>query len=292
MNRILTIATALAACAAISPVADAQLVRIGPFGGVSVRAPFVSVDTLPFGGGARVRAPFTSVDTRLFARPYYGYRYGNAYPVAPVYPAPVYTTPAYPQPAYPQPAYPQPAYPQPAYPQPAYPQTTNPQAASPQSGDYQSARPSVAPEDLPRRLRGSAQQLKRSLSLRRNDSDVWLDYLDPDRIIATLDQGGSPTALRDLVRNYDGIVGNGSLGSIRAAAGFSETRRLLRQLVDSPEAPRTIDRQPVQPAQADSEPVPAPGGPTPATPVKPAEAGGAKTPEALPLPPQPTPTPL
>lgn len=57
--------------------ANAQLVRVGPLGGVSVRLPFVSVDTLPLGGGASVRAPFTSVDTGLYSRGYGGLRYGG-----------------------------------------------------------------------------------------------------------------------------------------------------------------------------------------------------------------------
>lgn len=55
--------------------ADAQILRIGPRGGVSVRAPFVSVDVSPW-GGTRVRAPFTSVDTtdRYYRAPGgYGY---------------------------------------------------------------------------------------------------------------------------------------------------------------------------------------------------------------------------
>ena len=55
--------------------ADAQILRIGPHGGVSVRVPFVSVDVSPW-GGTRVRAPFTSVDTadRYYMAPGgYGY---------------------------------------------------------------------------------------------------------------------------------------------------------------------------------------------------------------------------
>lgn len=42
--------------------ADAQIVRIGPWGGVSVRAPFVRVEVSPY-GDTYVRAPFTEVQT-------------------------------------------------------------------------------------------------------------------------------------------------------------------------------------------------------------------------------------
>ncbi len=108
MKRLLTSTIGCLACVAMAPVAEAQMVRVGPFGGVSVRAPFVSVDTLPFGGGTRVRAPFVSVNTRGFAYGYgYGYRpYGPVFydPVVPVYRVPVYTPPLYPDVVYPVPS--------------------------------------------------------------------------------------------------------------------------------------------------------------------------------------------
>jgi hypothetical protein len=44
---------------------QAQIVRWGPDGTVSIRAPFVDVDVAP-GGNTRVRAPFTAVDTPGF----------------------------------------------------------------------------------------------------------------------------------------------------------------------------------------------------------------------------------
>ena len=55
--------------------AQAQIVRWGPDGGVSIRAPFVNVDVGP-GGSTRVRAPFTAVDTPGFRSfvPRYEYR--------------------------------------------------------------------------------------------------------------------------------------------------------------------------------------------------------------------------
>jgi hypothetical protein len=156
------------------------------------------------------------------------------------------------------------------YTTPVYPQATAPQ----NDLDLSSARPVVPAEQLADRLRAAAQQLRRSLSLRRNDADVWLDYLDPDRIVATIDQGGDGSGLADLLRNYDGVVGNRALASIRTASGFSQTHQLLRQFVQSAgqqAAPRPTP-QPTPPQQA-----PAP------------EASQQGEPEELPLPPQPTP---
>lgn len=44
----------------IAAPCEAQFFRVGGFGGVRVRAPFVSVNVGPY-GGTRVVAPFTSV---------------------------------------------------------------------------------------------------------------------------------------------------------------------------------------------------------------------------------------
>jgi hypothetical protein len=280
MNRFLTSAIGCMACVSMASVAEAQMVRIGPFGGVSVRAPFVSVDTLPFGGGTRVRAPFTSINTRAYAYGYgYGYRpyrydyyrpYGPVFydPVMPVYPVPVYTPPLYPDVVYP---------------------ITDSVAAS---------------GGLPERLRASALQLKRSLSLRRDDSDVWLNYLAPDRIVQTIDEGAAPGSLSDLLRNYEGVTGNASLVSIRGARGFSETYRLLRAFVSSPadsstpKAAKTTnesDAKTILVPQAVSKPDLETKQPTPAAPLRPAGNGEdqdvKQEKEELPLPP-PAPTPL
>ncbi len=276
MNRLLTSAIGCLLCVSMASVAEAQLVRVGPFGGVSVRAPFVSVDTLPFGGGARVRAPFVSVDTRAYAYGYgYGYRpyrydyyrpYGpSSYdPIVPVYRAGLpcrFTRHRFIRDV-------------------VYP-TPDSVAASGAS---------------PERLRASALQLKRSLSLRRDDSDVWLDYLAPDRIVQTIDTGAAPGSLSDLLLNYEGVTGNASLMSIRAASGFSETYRLLRAFVSSP-ADASTPRAAKATNESDSSTtlVPDPASerrePTPAAPLRDAGDGDNQAKEELPLPP-PAPTPL
>jgi hypothetical protein len=266
MNRILGSAVSVAAIAILATPSNAQIVRVGPGGAVSVRAPFVSVDTLPYGGGTRVRAPFTSVDTRLYASPFYGYGYDYGYRYA----APPGMIPAYPVP----PLYATPAYPSP-YGRPVYPQ-----AIAPSYRGESSARP-AAGGSLSEQLRAAAQQLSSSLAQRRDDADVWLDYLAPQRIVETIDRGGDPASLQELLRNYDGVVGSGSLGSIRASSGFSQTHELLQQFVASAAPDGTVGREPkpAPPVQRAVEP-----DQQPEPPAKP-------TPEALPLPPKPMPLP-
>ena len=89
------------------------------------------------------------------------------------------------------------------------------------------------PENLNESLRASATRLSASLSRRRNDGEIWLDYLSPGKIIQAIDQGLPPESLRELMRSYDGIVGNPDLASVASADGFARTRQLLRQWIDS-----------------------------------------------------------
>jgi hypothetical protein len=212
----------------MTQVANAQFVRVGPAGGVRVRAPFVAVDVLPFGGGTRLRAPFTAVDTGF----YRSYRFApaplviGAIPVLVPYPYATIAVPAYPGFVYP------PEYLS-YYPEVVYPETGIPPRIGP-GGVYRSARPGVIPP-LPERLRDAAERLARTLSL-REDGDVWLNYLGPQRIIENVDYSWSPETVHDLIINYDGVVTNGRLGSIQYARGFAETRDLLRQYLQTPEA--------------------------------------------------------
>ncbi len=109
----------LVVCSSGIMVAEAQVVRVGPRGGVRIRAPFASVDVLPYGGGTRVRAPFTAVDTGYYRYgvgvPYYYAARPRYYSARPRH----YAVPAYPvQPLLAVPAYPAPVYPEAVYPAP------------------------------------------------------------------------------------------------------------------------------------------------------------------------------
>ncbi len=277
MRRFVQVATCLVSLVIVDS-AQAQLVRVGPFGGVNISVPFVSVDVLPFGGGTRVRAPFTSVDTRLYAyapyfgRPaFYGSGYYGHYHYPPIYPEPIHPAPGYGWnvPAYPPPAYLHPAYPHPEYLQPEYPQYSDHDPAyAAQAGSESSVE----------QLRMSAMQLSHSFSTRRDDADIWLDYLRPEEIIATIDRGDSLRSLSELLKNYDGVAGNSELTSIWSIDGFWQTHRLLRELIQSsrsvpanPSAPgeptlaeplpaESSAKEPVPPATGEKEamPVPAP----------------------------------
>ena len=207
--------------------AEAQVVVVGPVGGVRVRAPFVSVDVLPFHRGTRLRVPYAAIDTGF----YRSYRrlppVAGFFPLPVPYPYAVAAAPAYPViavPAYPGVVYPQiPSY---EYPRVIYPNVEV--ARQPfYDGVISSSRPRLE-LPLPERLRTAAETLARTLSL-REDGDVWLNYLGPQRIIENVDYSHPASELQDLIINYDGVVSNGTLGSIQYARGFAASRDLLRQ---------------------------------------------------------------
>jgi len=110
---------------------------------------------------------------------------------------------------------------------------------------------STPPRNLPEALRASANRLSISLSRRRDDSDVWLDYLAPGRIISTIDRGLPVESISDLLKNFDGVVGNPELRLVAAADGFESTRRLLRQWLET--APATEPGSIVAPPPSQSE---------------------------------------
>ncbi len=238
MIRILVTTLASLTALGVAQPCNAQIVRIGGLGGVSVRAPFVSVDVGPF-GGTRVRAPFTSV-----------YSYGG--PVV-AYPRPFIGLPAYrPLPAFGVvpvvPAYPAvAAYRVPVFPVPVVEPMVQVEAAIPVQG-YQVTRPSTD-GNVAEDLRRAAIRLQYSLSL-RHDGDVWLDYLNPALIIASVESGSATPSLAALISNYDGVVANGSLRPIYTASGFNETRELLRVYVDMQPAQRPVPAPPVAAAKA------------------------------------------
>ena len=99
--------------------------------------------------------------------------------------------------------------------------------------NYGEGQPSGPVKDLTEALHAAANRLSISLSRRRDDGDVWLDYLSPRRIIAAIDQGLPAENVSELLQNFDGVVSNPELRSIATADGFSDTRRFLRQWVEA-----------------------------------------------------------
>lgn len=76
-------------------------------------------------------------------------------------------------------------------------------------------------------LRLACAQLSRSLAA-RDDGEVWLEFLAPERI-GTWIENGDTEALQELLTHYDGVVGNPEYRSVSSARGFASTRSLLRQ---------------------------------------------------------------
>ena len=77
MGRIVCSSSVFCWLLAACQIGDAQLVRVGPGGRVSVRAPFVRVDVGPY-GGTYVRAPLTSIYAPSFRGRARYYRYPAA----------------------------------------------------------------------------------------------------------------------------------------------------------------------------------------------------------------------
>jgi hypothetical protein len=117
------------------------------------------------------------------------------------------------------------------------------------------AAPVVPTASLPESLRAAATRLSASLSRRGNDGDIWLDYLAPGKIVKAIDQGLPADSLRELMRSYDGVVGNPELRSVSSADGFAQTRRLLHQWVETagvasePQVGRTRNLEPTKSEQ-------------------------------------------
>lgn len=204
--------------ALIPAAASAQIVRVGPFGGVRIRAPFVRVDVSRL-GGTRVRAPFTRIRT-----PGYGaYRPSIEYPPLP--PAPPFGRPSMLPGEYDRPA-----------------GRTGRRLATPLDGRFggrgELERPNndagasvVDPRMVRAQLRSAAMRLRRSLSRRENDADAWMEYLAPARIIEVIDRGEPASEVKHLVGNYDGVVANPRLTLVAEARGFEDTRFWLKRFV-------------------------------------------------------------
>lgn len=207
--------------------AEAQVLVVRPAGGVRVRAPFVSVDVLPFHRGTRVRVPYAAINVGFYRSSRPLPPVARFFPLPVPYPYAVAAAPAYPViavPSYPGFVYPEITSYQ--YPHVIYPDVEV--ASQPfYDGVVRSSRPRLE-MPLPERLRMAAETLARTLSL-REDGDVWLNYLGPQRIIENVDYGLPASELQDLIINYDGVVSNGTLGAIQYARGFAASRDLLGQ---------------------------------------------------------------
>ncbi|MEM6692619.1 MAG: hypothetical protein AAF664_24530 [Planctomycetota bacterium] len=281
----------LLALFAMPSAAPAQI-RVGPFGGVGVNLPRVSVNVLPFGGGTRVVTPLGSVNTGIYGigGGFYGgvganfYRYESYSSFGSTGFLPYggyseyrsYRYDAAPGYSYGYESYAEPIIPPALYDAPV-------QSADPIYGmnrgvvpdgrlDLNPLPPSVSsglsntPSSIPseQRLLDSAITLQRSIQRRRDDADVWMQYLAPDRIISTLRNGGDIGALAQLLPNYDGLAANSDLAWIWSMPGFRRTHNELRAFVASRAAtdiPRDTNTPQAAPPQQEPRSVAAPNAP-------------------------------
>lgn len=105
--------------------------------------------------------------------------------------------------------------------------------------------------ELPDQLRAAANRLATSLS-RMRDGDLWLEELQPLRIVNSIDRGEHPLSLEYLVAVYSGVAENPRLVLIARATGFQETNRWLARYVQLP------SRYPLEEGSWESPPSPAP----------------------------------
>ena len=254
MNRVLLCLVGFfAVSVGVQQQAGAQFYRFGPGGSVSINSPFFSLN-VPTGPG------------------YLGYRYGPTIAVPPIPPLPAYRSYHYRYPVNPYrfgysyrpfgySTHPYSYYYSPGVSSfyfestPGYlgpslgsslyldrvddPYTYRGNVITPNDGAdaYSVGRPPIEdldPTQIADDLRIAAERLRQSLSLRLDDGDVWLNYLNPDGIIDALDETVSPReqnasleALEMLIDNYDGVAGNPDLSWIASSSGFALTRQLL-----------------------------------------------------------------
>ncbi len=88
----------------------------------------------------------------------------------------------------------------------------------------------VADAEVADLLRPAAMRLLNSLS-RKRDGALWMNHLQPDRIIAAIDRADFPGSLSDLVEHYEEVLRNPRLILIAETDGFRDTHRLLSQYV-------------------------------------------------------------
>jgi len=110
------------------------------------------------------------------------------------------------------------------------PETSQPIAGLAYSRSDAGRRSVFADADVPDLLRAAANRLTTSLS-RMRDGRVWLEQLQPQRIVAAIDQAEFPGVLVDLVAHYNGVANSPRLVLVAEANGFRDTHQLLAQYV-------------------------------------------------------------
>ncbi len=222
--------------------------------GTRVRGPQLSVDTGVYGLLAGPRT-YNSGYASSYGRYASGYGRVGAYPViatpvlpivpvfvspvihVPVVHVPVVAVPVYAPPIFIEPAFTEPYFAEPVFSEPYEVGRVEALPSSPEvwidpSGIGMTSFEQVVDvpyaESVDDRLRSAVVRLRNSLAMRRDDADVWLKYLGPDAILEALDNGTVAKTISELLKNYEGVAGNGDLTHIWSVDGFWQTHQALR----------------------------------------------------------------
>ena len=181
-----------------------------------------------------------------------------------------------------------PPYPYPSYDEQAYVDSERRLA---ELERQRAAGPLAPAENVSRADLGLGPTLLASSLRRLDDAEVWLEYLQPEKVAKAVQRGDVAT-LKSLSMNYTGVSTNRSLRRISSLPGFAETRQLLAAFAESsvvtlnPAQVQQAEESLTEPGNAPSiletPPAPVPE-PTPAAKPKPADKEASKV-EELPVP--------
>ncbi len=224
-------------------------VIVGPPSRVRVQTPFFSLN---IGPGSIVPPPYAGYDDRYESyRPRYDSRYDSRYDYG--YRSPYERGYSEPRSLVPEYQSPLPHY-----------GSSVPQYGS--SGSYRPGSGGGIPDvtspiqfSLPA-LRQAAETLYRTLAARPDDGDVWLQYLQPERIIAATESGQLSASMIELHSRFLGVTKNPDLVVMTRINGFQRTLQLLGIWIelegDTPVANDVVE--PSEDAQTSPPPDPQP----------------------------------
>lgn len=202
-------------------------VVVGPPSRVRVQTPFFSLN---IGPGSIVPPPYAGFDGRYQSyRPNYGSRYDSRYDLG--YESRYdsgYRSPY-------ERGYSEPRSSVPQYRSPEY-RSRVPNYGS--SGSYRPGSGGGIPDltspiefSLPA-LRQAAETLYRTLAARPDDGEVWLEYLQPERIIAATESGQLSASMNELHSRFLGVTKNPDLLVMTRINGFQRTLQLLGMWIE------------------------------------------------------------
>jgi hypothetical protein len=205
---------------ALAEAGEAQIVRVGPGGGVSVAAPFVRVEVGPY-GSTYVRAPFTSVYAPGYRGvvPRYGYQVAPSYPVRPSVPYPQLSREIPPRPI--------------DAPNVGRTNESHWRERTRSARGRLGSEPAAPSQQRQQDLHSQWSSLHRDLGKFPSGAS-WQEYLEvPPEVI----DGSEPKRFAEVLSRYDQVAGKFVFRSIARLASFQATHRLLAEREGGPKLP-------------------------------------------------------